>query len=356
MGAVNVHNGGYAYPLKPKLSLDISRFFQLKLNTSIAKILPRQLYRFYFFLLGLAYLAVRKDLRQKISLCCDTVFGPGQACRVNRPLPMEIYSGLIDHYFEKMWNVFSPVTSYIEYIRTHTTIIGKEWLDSSLRENRGILLLTGHFGGVEYITVTLSVNGYKSTIIARFKTAKLLKDTLPRGRKINIEVIDAAQPNVLFKACRALKEGRILVTLCDEFSHWIPSADKRTTVFGHTIAADKTLDVLQCRARVPVCLGLMRRCKVDYRLEIYPIPVRDMRNASLCDLSWKMLEPFVLKSPSQWYQWQEVLGNIRKYQQRSLACRKSKSPDPGRLIEGRPRKECDLSSAFSNWSGPALGL
>lgn len=267
---------------------------------------------------------------------------------------MQIYSGLIDHYFEKMWNIFSPLPPYIEYIKTHTTIRGKEWLDDSLRESRGVLLLSGHFGGVEYITVTLSVNGYKSTIIARFKTAKLLKDTLPRGKKIDIEVIDAAQPNVLFKACRALKEGRILVTLCDEFAHWMPSPGKTTTVFGQKVPADKTLDVLQCRARVPVCLGLMRRCRERYRLEIYPIPDAQDRNESLCNLSWKMLEPLVLESPAQWYQWQEALGNIGKYKQRSLTCRKSSGPK--RPNEGGPTKECDLSSAFSNWSGPALGL
>ena len=87
-------------------------------------------------------------------------------------------------------------------------------------------------------------------------SAKLLQDTLPRGKSVNIEVIDASQPNVLFKACQALKEGRILVTLCDEFSHWIPSSGKTTTVLGHTVPADRTPDVLQGRARVPAIASL----------------------------------------------------------------------------------------------------
>jgi lauroyl/myristoyl acyltransferase len=232
-------------------------------------------------------------------------------------LKKNIFLGLIDHYFEKMWNIHSPLEEFCEYIKGHTLIENRTWLDHSLKEDRGVLLISGHFGGIEYMTITLSVHGYKPVIIARFKTTKLIERTLPRAKATNIEVINADEKNVFFKAVRALKKGKILITLCDEFSRWIPCDDKSITVFGECVLQDKTLDILHRRVKVPTCLGLMRRGKNGYELEIFPIAISaNQQNKPIGELSWKLLEQFILQDPGQWYQWHEMVDTLRNYKQR----------------------------------------
>jgi lauroyl/myristoyl acyltransferase len=112
----------------------------------------------------------------------------------------------------------------------------------------------------------------------------------------------------------ALKEGRVLITLCDEFSHWIPCGQKTISVFGQCVYQDKTLDIFHRRIKGPVCLGLMRRGKNGYKLEIHPLRISsEQRDESIGSLSWKLLEHFILQDPGQWYQWHEVFETLRKY-------------------------------------------
>ncbi len=288
------------------LRLDMSRFFQSSLNVSLAGFIPRKVYRRYFLLLGLVYLALRRDIRRKIAYGTRSVYGDESSIFKRLRLELDIYLGLVDHYFEKMWNIYSPFEAFRDYIRRHTVIANRAWLDHSLQNSTGILLISGHYGGVEYLTITLSILGYKPAIIARFKTPELLEKTLPKAKLNNIEILNADEPKVLFRAARILKEGKILITMCDEFSRWICCPDKTVTVFGKTLFQDKTLDLLHRRANVPVCLGLMQRDKKGYQLEIQPLSAAAEDKESLANRSWRLLEQCILKNPGQWYQWQKV--------------------------------------------------
>jgi KDO2-lipid IV(A) lauroyltransferase len=296
------------------LRLDMSRFFQSSLNVLLAEILPRKVYRRYFVLLGLVYLAIRKDIRSKISCGTRSVYGNGIGILRRLKLERDIYLGLVDHYFEKMWNIYSPIEAFRDYIKQYTVIANRAWLDHSLQNHKGILLISGHYGGVEYLTITLSARGYQPAIIARFKTPDLLQKTLPRAKSSNIEVLNADEPKVLFRAARMLKEGKILITMCDEFSRWICCPDKTVTVFGKSLFQDRTLELLHRRAGVPVCLGLMQRCKKGYQLEIQPLSLlKEQSTESIANLSWRLLEHFILRNPGQWYQWQKVAETLKVY-------------------------------------------
>ena len=283
------------------LRLDISRFFQSPLNIALAGHIPRKFCRLYFIFCGLAYLALRKDMRRRISNGTRSVLRSNIGIINQLRLKRAVYLGLVDHYFEKMWNIYSPMDALCEYVRSNTVIQNRTWLDHSLRDQSGVLLM--------------SVLGYKPAIIARFKTAELLKNSLTRAKLHNIKIINANEPGVFFRAARVLKEGRILITLCDEFSHWIPCAKKTVEVFGAWTSQDKTLDLLHRRVNVPVCLGLMHRNKNGYQLAIHPLSV--LPDESLGSLSWRLLEHFILQNPGQWYQWHDVTGALKTYKEKS---------------------------------------
>ena len=90
-------------------------------------------------------------------------------------------------------------------------------------------------GAVEFLPLSLAMNGYKIALICRFKTKKLKEELIKRAKKFDVILIDANEPKVLFRALRAIKNGRMLITECDEFSEWRPHPDKRISVFGHTV-------------------------------------------------------------------------------------------------------------------------
>jgi lauroyl/myristoyl acyltransferase len=123
-------------------------------------------------------------------------------------LKRDIFFGLVDHYFEKMWNIYSPLEEYCDYIKKHTSIENRTWLDDSIKKRHGVLLISGHFGGIEYMTITLSVHGFSPVIIARFRTKILLEKTLPRAKETNIEVINADEPNFFFELFVLLKREK----------------------------------------------------------------------------------------------------------------------------------------------------
>ena len=52
-----------------------------------------------------------------------------------------------------------------------------EKLDKALGQGRGILFVTGHYGGIEYIPIFLALKGYPMSVIAKFSTKQLKEAT-----------------------------------------------------------------------------------------------------------------------------------------------------------------------------------
>jgi len=125
-------------------------------------------------------------------------------------------------------------------------------------------------------------------------------------------LIDANEPKVAFRALRAIKSGRILITECDEFSEWRPHPDKRISVFGHTVPQDRTLDFLYRRAKVPVLMGLMRREKGGFMLCIDSL-ADGGKDESLAARTWSRLEDYILSYPQQWYQWKDAATALSEH-------------------------------------------
>ncbi len=293
----------------------ISRFFQSPFNIALARMVPLPLFRFYCYIVGLSYLTVRADERQQVA--AGVLANLPRLTKASPPsdyLLWKTYLGIFEHYFEKLVNAYHPTTRLERYLSEQIEIRNEDWLARAYRQHNGLLMVSGHFGAVEYLPLFLALKGYAPAMIMRFKTDRLRRECNFRCRQFNVHAIDADQPNAALKALQAVKEGRILVTLCDEFTHWRPHRDRYLSVLGRRVRADRTLDVLHRRSRPPACLGLVQRTRNGFALQIEPIadggqPIR------LAERSWGILEGYVRRFPEQWYQWRAVARELASYEQ-----------------------------------------
>lgn len=294
---------------------NISQFFQSSFNVMLARLAPLSLFRFYFYVLGILYLAVRSDLRQRVADGVHATLPPKRPWPWNEYLLWKTYLGIFEHYVEKMINAYHPTERLERYLCEQSVIHNEDWLIRAKRARRGVLMVSGHFGAVEYLPLFLALQGYRPAIIMRFKTARLRQECIERCRQFNVQAIDADQPNAALRALKAVRQGRILITLCDEFTHWRPHRERYIAVLGRRVRRDRTLDVLHRRHRPPACLGLVQRHKGGFTLHIEPITDGD-ESISLAERAWQRLEPYILRFPDQWYQWREVAERLVAYEAR----------------------------------------
>lgn len=223
------------------------------------------------------------------------------------------FLGIFDHYYEKLLTAYRPVPEMFDFLDSRLTIRNKRSLDEIVRQGLGVLLVTGHFGAVDLLPHAMTLRGYKVAVIVRFKTAKLKEKLVAKAKEYDVQVIDADEPKVAVNAFKALRNGRILITECDEFKLWRPCVDQHVSVFGNRVPRDKTLDFFYRRCGLPAFLGLMRRNgKGSFTLCLEPLAGGE-KDVSLSARAWSMLEKYIMNYPEQWYQWKDAVCDLANY-------------------------------------------
>lgn len=301
--------------MQPNLSSgkkDLSRFLQKQPNIFLAKILPLSIYRQYLSLIGFYYYGINSHERRNVSRSLKYVLGQKIGKIKFQAILFRTYFGIFEHYFEKMINAHKSLLEMMNYLKSSIFFSGRDSMDQIASMNKGCIFVTGHFGAVEYIPLYLAANGYRPSMILRFKTKELKTALVEKSKSVDLELIDADSPNVLFKALNAIKKGRVLITMCDEVHSWRPCSRERTQLFGRHIPKDRTLDLLYKRSRAPICFGIVHRQKNGYDLSVHPVADGE-EDCSVCEASWNLLEQYVYRNPDQWYQWPSFYPELIKY-------------------------------------------
>ncbi len=286
-------------------ALGISQFFQLPFNVKLTCILPFFWLRCYLYTLGMLYFSTKVKDSIRMLACLHFVMG-GRATSLNFYWSaLKTFCGIFEHYLEKLIMAHRPFSEMIDFLRPRLYIYNKRYLDALAASGSGGIIVTGHFGAVEYLPLSLALNGYKVAMIVRFKTEALRRELMKRASQVDVVLIDADGPKVAFKALEVIKEGRLLITECDEFSEWRPHKECKVPVFGHKVSRDKTLDFFYRRAKVPALLALMKREKGGFSLSIDPL-ADGKEKVSLSHKAWTCLERHILEAPDQWYQWKDA--------------------------------------------------
>jgi lauroyl/myristoyl acyltransferase len=266
--------------------------------------------RAYLGLLGRIYFFFSREEKEQIKQNLSAVI---RHFPKKQPVDLIIrrtFRGIYAHYHEKLLIAFAHFGKVCRFLLKFVHLEGQQILDEALSRGRGAILVTGHFGAIEFLPLFLALKGYPVTMVVRFKTERLKRALNQRGASKGITLLDAnTGENVIFSALQALKSNQILITECDEFEAWRPYRNRSTRFLGCPCPLDRTLDLLQRRYNSPVIMGLVCRVKGNrYRLKLHSLNRvnHQSRAASISQEALEILEQYIYMAPHQWYQWKQV--------------------------------------------------
>jgi KDO2-lipid IV(A) lauroyltransferase len=284
---------------------NLSGLLQSRLFTTMVRISPWRIAFVSLWLVTLLYFLAHRETRLTIRRNIQDVFARIHDREAVDAIFRSALKGVFYHYLEKLYVAYSGDQQWKDYCLERIRVTGRRTVDRYLRKNRGVILVTAHFGAVELLPGLLTLLGYPVAIIAKFKTPRLKKKCEKRAQSVGAEIIDANEPSSFFMALSALRQGRILITECDEVECWRTDPKRAIQVFGTFFQFDRTPTILQRRSGCPVVFGYVRReGKGHYAAEIEDVcgPDGDYQEGIGVTILRK-LEKLVYTHPDQWYIW-----------------------------------------------------
>lgn len=304
---------------------NLSRFLQSHVFMTLVRVSPWMISFYFLWIVTMLYFRANRENREIVRSNIQEVFGRNRNSEEINNLFRSTLRGIFCHYFEKLFLACTTESQWKGYFLERIHISGKRCLDRLFVRNKGVILVTAHFGAVEFFPGFLTLLGYPVAIIAKFKTQRLREKCRERARSVGARIIDASEPNSFFLALSALKEGRILITQCDEVECWKPYPGRAIPLFGTSFQVDRIVAVLQKRSGAPVVFGYVRREeKGCYAAEIEDLCGPDgALPQRLEEAILRKFEKLVYTHPDQWYIWknfqrmkvsgrEEIAGEGRK--------------------------------------------
>ena len=292
--------------------MKLSSFLQGKVHVFLYQNINWGLCFYYLVFLGKLYYLINRNEREKIIKAIEFVFNGIKTSQDIKDITKKAFLGIITHYHEKIFNAFSSVEELKGFLRNNIKNDNLFLIERGLAEKKGVLLITGHFGGVEFIPAYLAVNHYPVTIIAKFSSKHLKAISTHKAGRFATKIIDAENtPNIMKEILSNLKENRIVITQCDEIDEWRPKKNNYISFLGKKTHLDKTISVLMKRGGATIVFGLMRRVhrkRYIFRLKsLKNIKDRDIYGNDIPEsaTSLKYLEQYIYRFPEEWYQWKK---------------------------------------------------
>jgi lauroyl/myristoyl acyltransferase len=294
----------------------LSRFLQWRFNTILIRWLPKIFLRPYLVILGRIYHFFKSEEKEEIKTNLTAILRRFPERKPTDLIVRRTFSGIYHHYHEKLIIAYAHFGRVCRFLLDRVALEGQHLIDESLSQGRGVILVTAHFGAVEFLPLFLALKGYPVTMVVRFKTPRLKRALVERGASKGITLLDANNgESVVFSALQALKSNQILITECDEFKAYRPHRNRSTRFLGCPCPVDRTLDLLRRRYSSPVIMGLVqRKGKDNYGVKLHSLKGihENLEGESVSQIALQVLEQYIYVSPEQWYQWKEVrtaLGN-----------------------------------------------
>jgi KDO2-lipid IV(A) lauroyltransferase len=291
--------------------MKLSSFLQTKPNLFIYQKIGWKIALYYIMILGRLYFLVRQEEKQKIVASLESVFSTRKKKSEIETITKEVFRGIYAHYYEKLFNAYEGITELRSFMEESIESHGLNKLDAALEKGRGVLFVTGHYGGIEYIPIYLALQGYAVSVIMKFSTQQLRETSCARASDLGLKVVDAGQGRgVLGVVIRELRAKRVVFIECDEIEEWKPSSRDRLFFLGKMIGLDRTINLIHRRTGAEVVLGLLHRFSLhEYALVIedhHDILSRIGRKASsIGEALLKSFEQLIYQDPEQWYQWKK---------------------------------------------------
>jgi len=294
------------------MKLNLSTFLQWRFNIFMCRMLGWRITFFYIRMLGILYFFFNRKERWKIRKAVNTVFRYHKYRYEIRSITKNVFRGIFSHYFEKFFNAYSTAGTLRNFVVNHVESEGLDAIKKGLAKGKGILLITGHFGGVELIPAFLGANNFPVSIVAKFKSKDLRNNSVQQASNFLTKIIDAEQtPNIIRAIFDDLKSNRIVITQCDEIDEWKPSRYDKLFFLGKQVCLDKTINILSKRCAATVVFGVMHRdSNHQYKFiatsyEEIAKQYQQSIDMSMGAMALKFMEHYIYKYPEEWYQWKK---------------------------------------------------
>ena len=287
--------------MKPKISV----FFQSRANVFLFRHLSPRAARTYLHAIGFLYYLVNRREKRQIEHNVRDVL-QGQPEPYVRTVLRETFKGIFTHYFEKMFSAYRDYDMVYSYVERRFDVEGIELLHRALEKGKGCILVTAHWGAVEFIPWVLAVHKVPTSVILECATARLARCLLGRLSHDDVQLISSSYGGSIFlRAMQALSSNRVMMTQCDEVDAWRRRRSQTIRLFGKTLFFDNTIDVLARRSGAPVVAAFLRRSAGNrYTLILEDVSVQRTAQSSARDCL-ELWEKYVSRYPEQWYQWKK---------------------------------------------------
>jgi len=287
------------------MKLRISVFFQSSLNVFLFRHMSPRVAQFYLHAIGFLYYLLSPREKRTIERNVRDVLR-GQEEAYIRRVVRETFKGIFTHYFEKMFSAYLDYGTVRRYVDTHFRVQGIELLRKALEGGKGCILVTAHWGAVEFIPWVLHAQKVPTSVILECATARLARRLQEQIANRDTRLISSAYGgSILARAMQSLKDNRVLMTQCDEVDAWRRRRSQTIRLFGKELFFDNTIDVLSRRTGAPVVAAFLRRSRGNrYTLILEDVSVRRAAESSARDCL-TLWQDYVRAYPEQWYQWKK---------------------------------------------------
>ncbi|GAG54777.1 unnamed protein product, partial [marine sediment metagenome] len=147
-------------PSRLVMKINLSSFLQMRFNLYIFKILGWRITFLYLKILGKLYFFFNRKENWKIKKAVNAVFADRKNRFEIRSITSDVFRGILSHYYEKIFNAYCKSETLQIFFETHIENEGMEAIKQGLSRGKGVLLVTGHYGGVELIPAFLGAQNY----------------------------------------------------------------------------------------------------------------------------------------------------------------------------------------------------
>ena len=190
------------------------------------------------------------------------------------------------------------------------SIEGKEYLDQVLKQGRGAVLLSAHFGSFILMFLRMALAGYKTNVIMRRMKDKQFESYISAFRNENgIRTIYALpRQECVEKSLKALRENQILFILLDQ--NYGEEGVVFVDFFGQRAATATGPVIFSARSGAPILpVFIVPDGKGRHRIVIEPPVVfrkeesSDSRLVQNVAQLTKIIERFIRRYPEAWGGW-----------------------------------------------------
>jgi lauroyl/myristoyl acyltransferase/FMN phosphatase YigB (HAD superfamily) len=288
--------------------LSISRFIQRNGNILFFRYAPNRIGFYYVKLVFHLYYFFRfrekRIIRRNIR---DFLRGlQWRDDRLMRRVMRGAFNGIFMHYYEKMFSAYKPYREVVRYFSSAVTVEGQEHLDEALKNGAGVILVTAHWGGVEYIPWALAMRQYPLSVILEYQSEKLRQYLRNKNRHFKaVQLLNHSEVDSIWKhALQSLQQNRIVMTQCDEVDVWRRREKRVMPLFNRSVYYDNTIEIMAKHTGAAVISAYMeRRSPRRYHLRLEKTVATDPREIGLW--VYRRFGYFISTYPEQWYQWKK---------------------------------------------------